>query len=212
MGDNTSMSGSAVGVMQFVAELHEFRPTIWRRFQVRSDVDLADFCYVLMEMFHMGGHLFDFTINDVRYALPLPNVLGDWGEPAKNIKGITINELFTQEGTFGELWYDFGDSWYVGVKLESLKVTDPGSFEELPRVIEGEGFGIVENCGGVEGLEEIAKGLKTGRGADWKDQKAWLKENYPEVLEKGLTHFDLDQINTAIKHCHVADIYKLMTK
>ena len=70
-------------VMQFVAELHEFRPRMWRRFQVSGDTDLADFCYILMEMFRMGGHLFDFTINDERYALPLPESLGDWGGPAK---------------------------------------------------------------------------------------------------------------------------------
>ena len=64
---------TATSVMQFVAELHEYRPRMWRRFQISSDTDLADFCYVLMEMFRMGGHLFDFTINDVRYALPLPH-------------------------------------------------------------------------------------------------------------------------------------------
>jgi hypothetical protein len=40
-------------VMQFVAELHEYRPRMWRRFQVSSDTDLADFCYILMEMFRM---------------------------------------------------------------------------------------------------------------------------------------------------------------
>ena len=199
-------------IMQFVAELHEYRPRMWRRFQINSNTDLADFCYSLMEMFRMGGHLFEFNIKDSRYTLPLPKGLGNWGEPTKKIKGVAISELFTQEGDFGELWYDFGDSWYVGVKLEKLKVTETISDGELPRVIKGKGFGIVEDCGGVWGLEEIAQGLKTNQGEDWEDRKEWLKERYPEVLEKGLEFLDIDEINVAIKSSNVADMYKLMTK
>ncbi|MDR2707506.1 MAG: plasmid pRiA4b ORF-3 family protein [Nitrososphaerota archaeon] len=198
--------------MQFVAELHEYRPRMWRRFQVSSDTDLADFCYILMEMFRMGGHLFDFTIKDVRYALPLPKGLGGWDMPTKNVKGVAISKLFTEEEDFGELQYDFGDSWYVGVKLEKLKVTETVPDGELPRVIKGKGFGIVEDCGGVWGLEEIAQGLKTNQGEDWEDRKEWLKERYPEVLEKGLEFLDIDEINVAIKSNNVADMYKLMTK
>jgi hypothetical protein len=47
--------------------------------------------------------LFDFTINDDRYALPLPDGLGDWGEPAKNVKGVAISKSFTKDEDFGEL-------------------------------------------------------------------------------------------------------------
>jgi hypothetical protein len=199
-------------IMQFVAELHEYKPRMWRRFQVNSDIDLADFCYILMEMFHMGGHLFEFNIKDTRYTLPLPKDLSDFGEPTKNVKGIAISKLFTNEEDFGELEYDFGDSWYVGVKLETLNVDEVISAEDLPRVIKGKGFGIVEDCGGIWGLEEIAQGLKTGQGEDWEDKKEWLKERYPEVLERGLEFFDIDEINAAIKSGGVADIYKPMLK
>jgi hypothetical protein len=86
------------------------------------------------------------------------------------------------------------------------------SFEDLSRVIKGKGFGIVEDCGGVWGLEEIAQGLKTGQGEDWADRKEWLKEHYSEVLERGLDFFDIDEINIAIKSGGVADIYKSMSK
>jgi hypothetical protein len=165
-----------------------------------------------MEMFHMGGHLFEFNINNNRYTLPLPKGSGDWGKPAKNVKGVAISKLFTSEVDFGELWYDFGDSWYIGVKLEKLQVDETISDENLPRVVKGKGFGIVEDCGGVSGLEEIAQGLKTGQGEDWEDRKEWLKECCPEVLDKGLEFFDIDEINVAIKSGGVADIYKLMSK
>jgi hypothetical protein len=40
----------------------------------------------------------------------------------KNVKGAVISELFTKEGDSGELWCDFGDSWYVAVTLETFGV------------------------------------------------------------------------------------------
>ncbi len=198
--------------MQFVAELQDYKPRIWRRFQISSNADLADFCYALMEMFHMGGHLFDFNIKGERYVLPLPAGLDDWDGPVKNVKGVVISKLFTKEGDSGEMWYDFGDSWYVKVKLETLNVSEIISADELPRVIKGKGFGIIENCGGVWGLEEIAEGLRTGKGEDWEDRKSWLEEICPEVLEKGMDFCDIDEINAAIKAGYVASIYKKMAK
>jgi hypothetical protein len=186
--------------MQFVAELKDYRPRIWRRFQISSSADLEDFCYTLMRMFHMlGCHLFEFSIKGNRYALPLPDGLDDWSEPIKNLHGVAINKLFKKEGDSGELWYDFGDCWYVAVKLEKLKVTEVISADELPRIIKGKGFGIVEDCGGIWGLEEIAEGLKTGNVEDWEDLKRWLDDICPDILEHGLDFFDIDELNVALK-------------
>jgi len=191
---------STNGVMQFVAELTDYKPRIWRRFQINSNNSLTDFCHTLMTMFHMEGyHLFDFTLKGVRYALPLPDGLDDWDEPTKNMNRAAINKLFTKEGDNGVMWYDFGDSWYVAVKLETLKVAEVISPVELPRIIKGKGFGIVEDCGGVWGLAEIAEGLKTGQVDDWENLKSWLEDMCPVVSEKGLDFFDIDGLNAAIK-------------
>lgn len=35
---------------------------------------------------------------------------------------------------------------------------------ELPNVLEGEGFGIIEDCGGAGGLEELGKAFKKKKG------------------------------------------------
>jgi len=197
--------------MQFVAELKDYSPCMWRRFQIGSNVKLEKFCYTLMGLFRMsGGHLFEFNMRGCRYALPMVDADG-WDEPAKSMS-VVINKLFTRKGSSGELWYDFGDSWYVRVKLEKLVVEEVISPRELPRVLAGEGYGIVEDCGGVWGLAEIAKGLQTGQAEDWEDQKPWLEENYPEVLERGLEYFDIDEMNSGLNPKGRSDIYKLMSK
>jgi len=38
----------------------------------------------------------------------------------------------------------------------------------LPRVLEGEGYGIIEDCGGPDILKEIAKAFKKKKGSQYK--------------------------------------------
>lgn len=51
--------------------------------------------------------------------------------------------------------YDFGDNWEFQLKLE--KILDPEEVNDphIPRVITGKCFGIIEDVGGVFGLEEF---------------------------------------------------------
>lgn len=50
--------------------------------------------------------------------------------------------------------YDFGDGWEIMIVLEKIIDTDSDiSGKDLPRVLEGEGYGIIEDCGGSEGLD-----------------------------------------------------------
>ena len=47
--------------------------------------------------------------------------------------------------------YDYGDDWRINLILEKCEKLEI-SATELPRVITGEGFGIIEDCGGVAEL------------------------------------------------------------
>ena len=56
--------------------------------------------------------------------------------------------------------YDYGDGWEIKLILEEV-ITDkelPG--KEFPRVLAGAGYGIIEDCGGIGGLEELSKAFK----------------------------------------------------
>jgi hypothetical protein len=44
----------------------------------------------------------------------------------------------------------------------------------LPRVLEGEGFGIIEDCGGVSGLERLAKAFQKKKGREYQELSEWL--------------------------------------
>ena len=63
-------------IYQIYAELQDYEPKIWRRFQVMNDITLAKLAYILMTLFEMqGGHLYlfeedelnNFIINNSEY-------------------------------------------------------------------------------------------------------------------------------------------------
>ena len=53
--------------------------------------------------------------------------------------------------------YDFGDDWEINVKLEKIIIDETLSKKDLPRVLKGKGYGIIEDCGGIDGLKSIAE-------------------------------------------------------
>ena len=68
----------------------------------------------------------------------------------------------------------------------------PGSV--LPRVLEGAGFGIIEDCGGVPGLEELTEAFKKKKGALYKELRDWLG-----VDELDMSSLDIDDMNIRLK-------------
>ena len=52
------------------------------------------------------------------------------------------------------------DGKKVELRLETVFQDDALPGKLLPRVLEGEGFGIIEDCGGVSGLERLAKAFQ----------------------------------------------------
>lgn len=97
--------------------------------------------------------------------------------------------------------YDFGDDWWVSLTLEKVFEDKelPGS--ELPRVLEGEGFGIVADVGGTGGLKELAKAFKKKKGADYKQYSEWLG-----IADLDISSFDINDMNLRLKK--IPRIYK----
>ena len=51
-------------IYQIYAELQDYEPKIWRRFQVMNDITMARLAYILMTLFEMQGrHLYEFEVD-----------------------------------------------------------------------------------------------------------------------------------------------------
>lgn len=97
--------------------------------------------------------------------------------------------------------YDFGDGWEVKLTLEEIFKDETLPGKELPRVIDGEGYGIIEDCGGVGGLREVDYAFRKGSGAQYEELCDWMG-----IKELDLLDFDIDDMNYRLKK--VPRIYK----
>lgn len=106
-----------------------------------------------------------------------------------------IKDVIVEPKNILELIYDYGDNWHVDITLEEIIVDKALPGKELPRVLDGAGYGIIEDCGGVQGLEDIAKVLKKKKGRQYRE----YNDFYGTDLD--LTKFDLDDANSRLKKC-----------
>lgn len=214
-------------IYQIYAELQDYKPKIWRRFQVMNDITMARLAYILMTLFEMqGSHLYLFEVDELNnfiinnlefYNKHLEDFkdndlfkIGQYGcifeddniiprldkryRELKDAKDEKLKWILNRENEKMEFQYDFGDNWRFNIVLEKIFQDENITGKELPRVIEGEGFGIIEYCGGTMGLEDIKKSFEIKRGKDYEMYSNWLG-----IEELDLDKFDLEDLNFRLK-------------
>lgn len=204
-------------IYQFYSELADYKPKIWRRFQVLGNVTMARFGYILMTLYEMqASHLFSLTVpirenvrlmkgmSDAdlsymdefwRFEIPTIDLPPNKDELVSDATECKLRSIL--RGVPGEklaFLYDFGDNWEVNVTLEAILEDKELSGRELPRVLEGKGYGIIEDCGGPWGLKQIAKAFRKKSGEDYETYRDWLGRD-----DIDLTAFDLADMNLRLK-------------
>ena len=221
-------------IYQFYAELDDYKPKIWRRFQVTDNITVARLGYILQVLFEMmASHLMAIEVpkgeNFIEYSkakypdMPRATAneyydnliwryeifdddLEPYSDPHRNVRvgdatASKLRHAVSEQGEKLNFNYDFGDDWWVSLTLEKVFEDKDLSGSELPRVLEGARFGIVEDVGGVGGLEDLAKAFKKKKGADYKQFSEWLG-----VEDFDMAAFDLDDMNYRLKK--IPRIYK----
>ena len=145
--------------------LYGFTKEIKRKIIVNSNISIGKFCScVILAMNGDLSHLSSIKIGK--------NCL----EEEYNKKELFYLNL--KEKQKFKIIYDFGDNWIFNLTLS--KINDgyaPKDFE----VISGKGYGIIDDAGGIWGLEEIFSGRDTSWG------------------EYDINEFDLDECNKSIE-------------
>ena len=190
-------------VFQFKSELLGYRPKMWRRFQVMSDITVAELGYNVLTLYEMEGeHLMSIDfLHRGRTKSGRPSKKIDviarfgfsddrWDDRDKKATDYIIGELNLGKTAFLVVRYDFGDDWRVMLTLEKVFDESELGLVELPRVLEGEGYGIIEDCGGPYGLMQLAEAIKTREGPVYEHYSEWLDEE-----DVDLYTFDVDDMN-----------------
>jgi len=216
-------------IYQFYAVLRGYKPKIWRRFQVMQNITLARLAYILMTLFEMkASHLFlidvpyrknarlsypeaeeDFyqMFSEHKYFTILYDFLDDFGQEYLDASAYKLYKMLANEKEELNFEYDFGDGWEVYLKVEIIFDDKNLPGKELPRVIDGQGFGIVEDCGGISGLTSLRKAFKKKSGQVYKELSEWLG-----IEDLDLDAFDMDDMNFRLKKIPriYCDVYEKM--
>ena len=122
---------------------------------------------------------------------------------------IKLSKVFLKLNDQIDFEYDFGDSWHVLITLEKV-ITDDVSTIELPLLLDGFGFGIIEDVGGVYGLMDFEKAMIKKKGAKYKEYISWLQcraeYDWIDFANFDMSIIDLEDLNFRIKK--IPRVYK----
>jgi hypothetical protein len=121
-----------------------------------------DLIFAVMHLFNCeGGHLFHLSENKTNYyrgKYYTHRALIEGYEEARILDGdqYTLLELIKDEKWQATVVYDYGDNWNFRVKVESIEEVEIIP-RNIPKIVNGVGYGIIEDCGGPAGLDDMAK-------------------------------------------------------
>jgi hypothetical protein len=170
---------------QVHVQLRDIEPPIWRRLVLPDDLPLPALHGALQYAFNWsGGNLHEFAVGPVCFGEPDP---GEGREPIDE-KGVRLNQLAPDVGDRILYRYDFGDGWQVDLVVENLWGAEG---KRVPRCVEGERAGPLDDCGGPGGYEEMLQALADPAHPDHHSMKVWTGAWKPE-------HFDIRALNVRL--------------
>ncbi len=125
-------------------------------------------------------HLWEFTIAERRYGLPM---VEDWGtEPRADANEILLRDLLKQPNTMIDYIYDFGDCWVHRLTITNVRAGDANL--SYPRYISGEQNGPPEHCGGLSGFYETLDAATDPEQPDHAEAKLWFDDYDPNEIDE----------------------------
>lgn len=181
-------------IYQIQIALTGFRPKIWRRVLVPSDLLLSDFHKVIQTtMGWTNSHLHQFIKNRIFYTVKYPGDL-TWGEMNQidyRKKKLRISDLLKAEKEKIIYEYDFGDGWNHDIILEKILADDDKA--NYPVCLSGKMNCPPEDCGGVWGYADMLEILKQPDHEEYDSYIEWLGGEFdPE-------YFNIDEVNKLLR-------------
>jgi hypothetical protein len=182
-------------VYQIKVVLLETNPPIWRRFVVPSSVTLHRLHLILQDvMGWTNSHLYRFQIGTREYAEPDPD--NQFNElDFKNSRRTKLGQLVTKKGSTFLYEYDFGDGWLHELVVEDILEHKPGI--RYPACLAGERACPPEDCGGIDGYQELLEIMTDPDHEEYPDMMTWLGGHFDPDW------FDVEIVNQKLRSMRV---------
>lgn len=136
---------------------------IWREAQISSNALLADVGYMVLSTFDtLAYHLFSISYKDIVFELPNEDEDVPFEECLFCIK---LGELGAKVGDKLTMIYDFGYDQEFKIEITNIEPMPKGKGRSYPKIIAGEGRGILDDVPAFETLEIINDTDKNGCSA-----------------------------------------------
>ena len=133
---------------------------IWREAQISSNAHLCDLGYMILATFDtMAYHLFNITYKGITYELP-----SDEEEISEDkcVFFVKLSELNLKIGEELTMIYDFGCDQEFEIEVTDIQPMGRGQGRAYPKIIAGEGRGIIDDMSADDLAELIQQIDKTG--------------------------------------------------
>ncbi len=171
-------------IYQIQVALKNFKPKIWRRILVPSNLLLSDFHKIIQtSMGWTNSHLHQFIKDQTYYTVRMKD--DDMWEDMNSVdyKKMKIFDLLTVEKEKIIYEYDFGDGWEHEIILEKILPVDKKL--KYPICLAGKMNCPPEDCGGVWGYAEMIEILKQPKHEEYENIIEWLGDELdPEYFDK----------------------------
>ena len=161
-------------VYEMQVQMCAFKPAMWRRFIINGSSTVEDLEIAILTMFRTEfGHMFDIYDSKIRQHFDNDHI-----DP-ENAKV----SFFTKDDQL-LLTYDYGDCWQFEIIIK--KIYKSKKHLAHPRILAGHGYGIIDDIGGIDMLQEYYDTPDDEQDPDLLD---WLGGKID------LDQFDMNELN-----------------
>ena len=181
-------------IFQIQIALKGFKPKIWRRILIPSDLLLSDFHKIIQTtMGWTNSHLHQFIKNRTFYSVKYAD--DDMWDEMDNVdykkKKIRISDLIKVDKDKIIYEYDFGDGWEHDIILEKVLPVD--NKIKYPICLIGKMNCPPEDCGGIWGYTDMLKILRQPDHEEYESFIEWLGDEFDP------DYFNKDEVNDLLK-------------
>ncbi|MDD6251335.1 MAG: hypothetical protein PUA85_01645 [Oscillospiraceae bacterium] len=172
---------------------------IWREAQISDNSYLNKLGYMVLATFDtLVYHLFSIEYNGVLFELPSDDRRI---KPEECLFYVKLKDLNLNIGDKLQMIYDFGCEQVFDIEVTDISPMPRGTGTAYPKILRGEGRGVLDNVSAWETLEIIKQIDKTGKSehsvqTEYGSQ-FWAYRDYRLDLDNGLLKGEIARIEDA---------------
>lgn len=131
-------------VYKFLIGYKDYEEKIWREVEVSGNYPLSKLAYLVLASFDtLANHLFFIEHNGKHYEIDFDDDFYD--EESIDPTTVKLNNMGLEIGSVMEMVYDYGCEQEFIITLKEISDMEKGTSLKYPRIVAGQGKGILDN-------------------------------------------------------------------